>query len=273
MKDNLDTPIEEDALSIELPDAVLDDVADNRPQHQSAMPAGIKYGLMGLSFLVIVVGIVVFNAFSQPDVVEETLVFDQATLSDIANQASPVARPALPVATVPVPAEQVSGEDAETVKRLDAMVLTLQQALDQSSSWVAKQRDAAARQGSGIQEVKVSLEQSRALLTETTRQMDELKARLATLESHVGQNRDRLQQLKTKATRKRQAGPSFQLLSIDRWGDRDSVVLGLQDKTTVAAIGDSRAGWSIQSIEPPNCIGVVRLTDQTQAKVCLKRSS
>jgi archaellum component FlaC len=272
MSNDVDIPIDDD-LDIELPDAVLDAVVldeEDHPDRKHGMPVGIKYGLFGLLFLISVVGTVVIMAFSEPEPVEETLVFDQEAMTDIASHEPLAVAPLTPVTPVEHVRDDVA--DKDSVERLDKNIHTLEQTLQQTSTLVTKQRDAVARQGSSIQEVAARLEQSRALITEYARQVVALKERLATLEAHVGQNSDQLRQIKTKATRKRQARPAFQLLSIDQWGDRDSVVLELQDTTTVAAVGDTRAGWSIQSIQRPNCIGVIRLSDQAKAKVC-KRSS
>ncbi len=271
MNETVDTPIVED-LDIKHADAVLDDGAGRQSEHQATIPPGIKTGLLGLLFVVFVVGTVVVMVLTPSDPVEETVVFDEASLSDIASQEPLVDTPLIALDPDPGFVDKDSVEKTQSVERLDEKILALEQALHQSSSLITMQRDAVARQGNSIQEVMANLEQSRAWVTESARQIDVLKERLATLEAAVGQNSDQLRLIKTKATRQRQARPSFQLLSIDRWGGQDSVVLALQDQTTVAAIGDTRAGWSIQSIDRPNCIGVIRLSDQAKAKVCKRNS-
>ncbi|MEN8168121.1 MAG: hypothetical protein ABFR65_11675, partial [Pseudomonadota bacterium] len=191
-------------------------------------------------------------------------------ITDITSHETLAVAPLTPMTPVEHARNDVA--DKGSVERIDENIQTLEQTLQQTSTLVTKQRDAVARQGSSIQEVVTRLEQSRALIAEYSSQIDALNQRIATLEAHVGKNSERLRQIRTKATRKRQARPAFQLLSIDQWGDRDSAVLELQDTTTVVAVGDTRAGWSIQSIQRPNCIGVIRLSDQAKAKVC-KRSS
>lgn len=50
--------------------------------------------------------------------------------------------------------------------------------------------------------------------------------------------------------------PPFELLSIDIWGGSASAVILFNNKTSFAGIGDIRAGWTITSINKPNCIGV-----------------
>ena len=65
--------------------------------------------------------------------------------------------------------------------------------------------------------------------------------------------------------------PPFELLSIDIWGNATSAVILMDNKTSFASIGDSRAGWQIVSIMKPDCISVQRV-NQTSIKICRKVS-
>ena len=55
---------------------------------------------------------------------------------------------------------------------------------------------------------------------------------------------------------KNESLPPFELLSIDIWGNTANAVILFDNKTSFAGIGDIRAGWTITSINKPNCIGV-----------------
>jgi hypothetical protein len=63
--------------------------------------------------------------------------------------------------------------------------------------------------------------------------------------------------------------PPFELLSIDIWGNVASAVILLDNKTSFASIGDTRAGWQIVNIMKPDCISVQRV-NQTNIKICRK---
>ena len=237
-------------------------------ERRSAIPAGIKYGLVGLLFFVFVIGAVVVMSIPSPDADEAALVFEEGTPIEVMGDQSQTkdshAQPTPELSTT----DPVEAESSARFDQLMEKVQTLESSLHDASALIAKQADAVARQGGSIEEVMLSLTQSRALMSETLEQLMDLKTRLASLETRVEQHNGELNRIKTKSTRKPKAMPAFELLSIDQWGGQESVVLALQDQTTIASLGDNRAGWTIHSIDRPNCIGVVRQRDQAKAKVC-----
>jgi len=93
------------------------------------------------------------------------------------------------------------------------------------------------------------------------------KQHVATLnELHI-QTKNNKQRI-DHATKRNAESPPFALLSIDEWGSTISAVLEMGGKSTMASVGDIRAGWKITKIIRPDCIYAVRLTDTKPIKVC-----
>ena len=65
--------------------------------------------------------------------------------------------------------------------------------------------------------------------------------------------------------------PPFELLSIDIWGNTTSAVILMDNKTSFASMGDTRAGWHIVNIMKPDCINVQHV-NQTIIKICRRVS-
>lgn len=255
-------PVED--LDIEIPDAVLDAEDEDRDLPKHSVPAGIKYGLPVFGLVVVLLGYAVYLAFSGSSP-EEALVFEQDEMIDIAGQ-EPIARP-----PKPVPVNNLV--DMSTIDSLKSELETLAGTVSDSASLISKQTETVDLQNKRIQQVMASLDNNQTLLSELTSVIDDLNTRLKGLEGSVGNNSQQINQLTSQRKRQPRARPDFNLLSIDQWGGQDSVVLELQNSTTMAAVGDIRAGWTIESIDRPNCISVVRLSDKAKARVCRKSNS
>lgn len=64
--------------------------------------------------------------------------------------------------------------------------------------------------------------------------------------------------------------PPFDLVSIDVWGGNMSAVLLMHSKTSFAQVGDVKAGWKVVNIERPDCISVKSIALNKTAKLCRK---
>lgn len=84
------------------------------------------------------------------------------------------------------------------------------------------------------------------------------------LRGSISKNKQRINQ----ATKRKAETPPFALLSIDEWGTTTSAVLEMAGKTSVASVGDVRAGWRITKIVRPDCIYAVRVTGGKAIKIC-----
>jgi Na+-transporting methylmalonyl-CoA/oxaloacetate decarboxylase gamma subunit len=104
-------------------------------------------------------------------------------------------------------------------------------------------------------------------LNELVSTVDDLAVRIATQDEQIQHLTRRLHSSREVA---KPARPAFNLLSIDRWGDRDSVVLELDGQVATASVGDIRAGWSLKAIRS-GCVEVERIKDHKMASVCVSK--
>lgn len=251
-------------LDIEIPDVALDTGDEQQAAPDHAVPAGVKYGLPAFVLVIALMGYFVYQTFTDSSA-EEALVFEPEEIIDIASQESPVRlSPSIPDRNL---------ADRASVDSLKEKVRTLEKALSDSSAQFTEQRQAVDHQDNSIQQVLTRLEANSKSMAELAAAINGLSARLDVIEGSVDNNNQRILQLTRRHKRQPRVRPAFNLLSIDQWGGRDSVVLEMQDTTTMAAVGDVRAGWAIQSINRPNCIDVVRLSDKATATVCRKSNS
>lgn len=98
---------------------------------------------------------------------------------------------------------------------------------------------------------------------------------LSALKDLVASQSKKITALSSKAKKKvakRRILPPFTLLSIDQWGNKNSAVLEMsisgETETSIANIGDIHAGWRIASINLPDCIKVIRLSDGIATNLC-----
>jgi hypothetical protein len=229
-----------------------------------SVPAAIKFGIPAL-LLVAVLGVVgAFSFFQKPSQakVDPLPVPKPApVIDDIAIQTAP---PSLPVPKEPDFIERAALD--RLAKQLDVLEQRITEALSQFHS----QRDALAQQGERIQEVKAALTSSETLISQFGARIDEMGLRLTGLAGQVGSNSERLRQAASKAKRKAPARPGFELLSIDHWGQHNSVVFTYQNQTRLVSLGEELAGWTLQSIDAPDCVGLVRRRDRVKSTLCLK---
>ena len=228
------------------------------------VPAAIKFGLPAL-LLVAVLGVVgAFSFFQKPSQAKvDPLPAPQqaAAIDDIAIQTKPI--------PLPVP-QDPDFIDRAVFDRLSKQLDALDQRITESLSQFDSQRDALAQQGERIQEVKEALASNETLISQFGARIDEMGLRLSDLTQQVGSNSERLRKASSKAKRKAPARPGFELLSIDHWGRRNSVVFTYQNQTHMVSLGDALAGWTLQSIDAPNCVGLVRQSDRAKSTLCLK---
>lgn len=107
--------------------------------------------------------------------------------------------------------------------------------------------------------------------------LESLTATLQTTTSGIRQDLSRLQGRVNKNTRALKAKaqrvvsrPPFRLVSVDEWGGEYSAVLEMSGASSVASVGDSRAGWVIRRIDRSGCILVTRIDKPSMkaVKVC-----
>lgn len=149
---------------------------------------------------------------------------------------------------------------------------SLQVLLQETTADQKELSDRLAAHAAGADRVIASLdERLSALESGRTRQIDAVEANMSSLEGAIndlkktaGANKRRILGL---SRRNRQSGPPFHLVSIDEWGGVVSAVLEMAGVTTVAAVGDERAGWRVIKIARP-CVHVVRVAGGNESKVC-----
>jgi len=87
---------------------------------------------------------------------------------------------------------------------------------------------------------------------------------LSDLRKYTNNNKRRIDQ----ATKRKAESPPFAVISVDVWGTATSAVLALDGKSTLANIGDVRAGWRITDIIRPNCIYAVPVKGGKTIQIC-----
>lgn len=266
MNDTVDTAVY-DEMNIDLPDSILDKGNDAPTERKHSVPVGVKYGLPVFIVVISLIGYFVYLSFSDPKP-DTGLVFEQEEIVDIALQEPPA------ILSSPVP---VMDAGRTSIDNLESSLQTLKIRVDETVSLLSKQQDDVSHQNDSIQQIMLDLESNRALMADLGLVIDTMNAGLNDLKGRVDNNNQHIHQLTNKRKRQpvkaRKVRPAFNLLSIDQWGGLDNVVLELQNATTMAVVGDIRAGWAIRSIQRPDCIEVVRVSDEAKATVCRKRKS
>ena len=94
----------------------------------------------------------------------EALVFEEGTPSDVMGGHTQIKDSHAKIAPEHTTINKVEVDSSARFDQLIEKYHTLESSLHESSALIAKQADAVARQGSSIEEVMVSLTQSRALM-------------------------------------------------------------------------------------------------------------
>jgi hypothetical protein len=264
MADDKELTGQDETLTLEVESIEVDTDVTQAEATKHPVPAAIKFGIPAL-LLVTVLGVVgAFSFFQKPSQakVDPLPTPNPATaIDDIAIQTTPI--------PLPVPKDP-DFIDRAVLDRLSQQLDALDQRITESLSQFDRQRDALTQQGERIQEVKAALASNEALISQFGARIDAMGLRITDLAGQVGSNSERLRQASSKAKRKASAKPGFELLSIDHWGQRNSVVFTYQNQTRMVSLGDELAGWTLQSIDAPNCVGLVRQSDRAKSTLCLK---
>jgi uncharacterized protein YoxC len=165
-------------------------------------------------------------------------------------------------------ASPVLADVRSSIESLDSRVRTVENELNNTLPAIRAKVTDSQSQDVQVRRLSDELKDVNAALHELVSTVDELSVRLAAQDEQVNKLSQRFERVR-KASRSHNAIPAFSLLSIDRWGGRDSAVLDLNGQITTASVGDSRAGWTLQAIRRPGCIDVERDKDRKSASVCI----
>lgn len=245
--------------------ADVPDIKKDEVQHD--MPLAIKLGLLGLIVTLAVAGYFGYGLYQSNKTLDDhvSLVVSeeyfseekaQSTIRNIENMIT------TSEGALTLPVEDAAANDGEAIVKLSDSFDGLARNVDEVNLVISKAKDARLLLSEEIKHNHMLVSLLKNDLIDIRKEMSVLSDTVAS------QSKKATQSLRAKKTVKRAVRPPFALLSIDQWGGKSSAVIGLSGKALIANIGDIRSGWRIDSINHPDCIRVVRISDAIATNVC-----
>ncbi len=241
--------------------ADIPEVKESEVKHD--IPLAIKLGLPAFLIAIVIGGYFGFGMYQSAKPSNDSMINDESfpeinILADdyIIESAEPliVDMDALPVEVIDDEAIVKLGESFDDLARnVGAVNLDINKAKDARLS------------------LSEQINNNHILTASLKNDLNDIKEEMSVLTNLVASQSKKLSVLSLKANKKvakRRIQPPFTLLSIDQWGSENSAVLEISGATSIASIGDVRAGWRIASINLPACIKAMRLSDGIVADLC-----
>ncbi|MCF6256144.1 MAG: hypothetical protein L3K25_07560 [Gammaproteobacteria bacterium] len=227
------------------------------------VPAFIKFGLPALIVGIFIVAGIGINFFmSNNKDVDPTPSFDGGDFQIGGAPIQPGAHaPAMGAPAILSRDEQLSSIESD-VDNLRLLISSLQK----NNAELQNQIDATSMErNEQIADLRSRLMDATVNTIPSLASIDkEHASTLNTLQTQIKTNKRRIDQ----ATKRKAESPPFTLISIDEWGSTTSAVLEMDGKSTVASVGDVRAGWKITKIKRPDCIYATRVADNKSVTIC-----
>lgn len=232
---------------------------DNERRESAVKPRSIRRLVVQVILAVaIVLSLIVLRAYLQPGQPEHGPITAPAGKFELPYpiEPSPAVVPSAAANTVApaipgdIPADRVDFTEVESA--IDSLIAE-QRTLSATVRGVVQQLDATSPQR--IQPLVVGLTELADRLSAIETRLDALPVITTKVDELIAI------QPKPQATvvkPGRSSSPPFRLVSVDSWG-RDAVaVLGIGSETVIKAVGESIAGWEIESVDHGNQRAVVR---------------
>jgi len=248
-------------------DEISADAADTEKSetNKPPVPPLIKFGLPALVIIVLVITGVVTNYIISDDDAGPVQAVSPNSFKIGGAPIEPGAHAPATGAPVPFPVdEQLSGIESD-IDTLRLIIAPLQKSNAELQTQVTTLYETVTERDRQLDELRsmlISLTDNTipSLVIADKQHTKTLNA----LQGSIDKNKRRIDQ----ATQRKAETPPFTLLSIDEWGAMTSAVLEMNGKTTVASVGDVRAGWRITKIVRPDCVHAVRVTGRKTVKIC-----
>lgn len=249
----------------------VDELNKEKDKVQHDVPLAVKLGIPALIIALAVAGYFVYGMYqsnktldtpvSPQLVVSEDDLFEEK-LSPIAHDFESMIKTSGAASALPIEEDALISDGAILVKLSDSFEI-LTRNVDQINLGIGQAKDDRSLLSEEIKRSLILVSSLRNDLIDLKKEMSALSDTVATQSKKITQTFS-----PKKKPIKRSVRPPFTLLSIDQWGGKNSAVIGISNKTLITNVGDIRSGWRIDSINHPDCIRVVRVSDAIATNVC-----
>jgi hypothetical protein len=246
------------------------------------VPPFIKWGLSFFVFLVIIIAvtIVVFMPNDANDDISTSV--DNADNVDVVALEDDLGASPLPDDVVRrddvdeatssiisnVPFSTPSSVQA-SIDSLEISISSIETNLSDATSLIHASLSDSKAVEKDVQRISVELNSLALALNELVSTVDDLSVQIAAQDEQVLKLSRNIPSSR-KVANTHSTKPAFSLLSIDRWGDRDSIVLDLNGHVTTASVGDRYDGWTLKTIRT-GCVDVERIKDRKTTSLCISK--